>query len=320
MVEKKIFISYEIPDAGIKLLQDAGYSVKVYKGNKLLSKEQLITNTKDVDALITLLTDNVDKQVIDSMKRCKIIANYAVGYNNIDYRYAKSKGIIVTNTPDVLTDSTADLTLMLVLACARRIREGEELIRRKKFKGWKPKLLLGYELKDKIFGIVGMGRIGFAVAKRAHAFGCKIIYYSNHKNPSAENLLNAKRVSLENLMKSSDIISLHVPLTQKTKKLIDADKLKLMKNNCIFINTARGEIVEEKYLIKLLKMNRIFGAGFDVYENEPKVNPELLKLKNAVLLPHIGSATLEARNAMSILAAKNIIAILSGKKPLTPVN
>ncbi|BDQ02511.1 D-glycerate dehydrogenase [Ignavibacterium sp.] len=320
MDKKKVFITYLIPEIGIELIRKKGFDVKVYSKEKLISRQELIKNVKDADAVISLLTDKIDKDVIDQMKRCKIIANYAVGFNNIDIEYARRKNIIVTNTPDVLTDSTADLAMTLVLACARRLNEGEKMVRQRKFKGWRPKLLLGYELKGKTFGIIGMGRIGFAVAKRAYAFGCRIIYYSNKKNPDAENLLNAKKVSLTSLMKNSDIISLHVPLTNKTKNLINSEMLDLMKRNAIFINTARGEVVDEKYLIEILRERKIFSAGFDVYENEPDINPELLKLDNVVLLPHIGSATHEARNAMSELAAKNVIAVLSGKNPLTPVN
>jgi glyoxylate reductase len=320
MDKKKIFITYGIPEIGIQLLLKKRYEVEVYSKEKLISKHELIKKVRQVDAVISLLTDKIDRDVIDAMQRCKIIANYAVGFNNIDIDYAKRKGIIVTNTPDVLTDSTADLTMALVLACLRRFNEGEKMMRTNKFKGWRPKLLLGYELKNKIFGIVGMGRIGFAVAKRAFAFGCKIVYYSNNRNDEAEKLFNAKRISLRTLMKNSDIISLHIPLTSKTKNLLNAELLSLMKPSSVLINTARGEVIDEKYLISLLKQKKIFAAGFDVYENEPNINTELLKLHNAVLLPHIGSATHEARNAMSELAAKNVIVVLSGKKPLTPVN
>jgi glyoxylate reductase len=319
MDKKKVFITYKIPESGIQLLLKNNYDVKIYSRKSLITKKELIKNVSKVDAVISLLTDKIDREVIDSMNRCKIIANYAVGFNNIDIGYAKEKGIIVTNTPDVLTNSTADLTMALVLACLRRVTEGEKIMRRKQFEGWRPKLLLGYELKEKIFGIVGMGRIGYAVAKRAFAFGCKIIYFSRSKNPEAENLFGAKRVTLETLMKKSDIISLHIPLTNETRNLINSELLSLMKKNSVLINTARGEVIDEKYLITLLKKQKIFAAGFDVYENEPNINPELLKLDNVVLLPHIGSATHEARNAMSLLAAKNVISVLSGKKPLTPV-
>lgn len=320
MDKKKIFITHKIPEKGVQLLLKKGFEVEVYSKEKLISKHELIKKVKDADAIISLLTDKIDREVIDTMQRCKVIANYAVGFNNIDIDYANEKGIIVTNTPDVLTDSTADLTLALVLASLRRFNEGEKMMRTNKFKGWRPELLLGYELKDKVFGIIGMGRIGFEVAKRAFAFGCKIVYYSNNRNIEAEKLFNARKVSLRALMKNSDIISLHIPLTSKTKKLLNAELLSLMKPSSVLINTARGEIIDEKFLISILKQKKIFAAAFDVYENEPNINIDLLKLKNVVLLPHLGSATHEARNAMSELAAKNVIAVLSGKKPLTPVN
>ena len=315
----KVFVTRDIPSVGIDLLKKMRFDVSVYKKDQPISKNDLIKSVKNCDGLISLLTDKIDKEVIDSMKNCKAIANYAVGFNNIDVDYAKSKGIVVTNTPDVLTDSTADLTMALVLACARKISESEKLVRDKKFVGWKPKLLLGMELRNKYFGILGSGRIGTEVAKRAHSFGCKIIYYSNSKNDFLESELNAKKMSLNSILKKSDIISLHIPLNKKSKNLLSKEKLALLKPSSIFINTARGEIVDEFYLIKMLRQNRILAAGFDVYQNEPILNKEFYKLKNVVLLPHIGSATIEARNNMSLLAAKNIITVLSGKRAITPV-
>ena len=315
----KVFITREIPDAGIILLKKCGFEVDVYRKDKPITHKELRIGIKDCDALIPLLTEKIDKELIDKMKYCKVIANYAVGFNNIDIDYAKSKGIVVTNTPDVLTDSTADLTMALVLACARRIPEAEKLMRDKKFKGWKPKLLLGMELRNKFFGILGAGRIGTEVAKRAYAFGCKIIYFSDLRNPSIEKKLGAKRESLNMLLKKSDIISVHLPLNKKTYNLLNETNLNLLKKTAIFINTARGEITDEKFLLSMLKQNKIAFAGFDVYENEPKLREDFYKLNNVILLPHIGSATVEARNNMSLLAAKNVIAVLSGKKALTPV-
>lgn len=315
----KIFITRQIPEIGIELLKKKGLDVSVYNKDHQIPRNELIDATKKCDGLISMLSDKIDKEVIDSMKSCKVIANYAVGFNNIDIEYAKSKGLTVTNTPDVLTDSTADLTMALVLASARRISEAEKLVRDKKFVGWKPKLLLGVELKDKYFGILGAGRIGTAVAKRANSFGCKILYYSNSKNEYLEKELNAKKLSLESILKKSDIISLHLPLKPKTKNLLDKKALSLLKSSAILINTARGEIIDEEYLIKLLKKNKISSAGFDVFKNEPNLNAEFYKLKNVALLPHIGSATIEARNNMSTLAAKNVIAVLSGKGAFTPV-
>ena len=315
----KIFITRDIPSVGIELLKKKGYEVSVYKKDKPISKNELIKSVKNCDGLISLLTDKIDKDVIDSMKNCKVMANYAVGFNNIDVDYAKSKGIVVTNTPDVLTDSTADLTMALVLSCARRIPESEKLVRSRKFVGWKPKLLLGMELRNKYFGILGAGRIGIEVAKRAHAFGCKIIYYSNSANSYLENKLSAEKLSLSSILKRSDILSLHLPLNTKTYRLLNEKNLILLKKSAVLINTARGEIVDEKILISMLKHKKIFAAGLDVYENEPFLKPEFYNLKNVVLLPHIGSATVEARNNMSLLAVKNVIAVLSGKRAITPV-
>lgn len=315
----KVFITREIPETGISLLQKKGFDVSVYKKDEPIKRNQLLKSVRNCDGIISLLTDKIDKEVIDSMKRCKVIANYAVGFNNIDVDYAKSKGIIVTNTPDVLTDSTADLAIALVLTCARRILESEKFVREKKFAGWKPKLLLGVELRNKYFGILGAGRIGTETAKRAHSFGCKILYYSNSKNEYLEKQLSARKLSLRQILLKSDIISLHLPLNAKTKNLLNQKMLNLLKPEAILVNTARGEVLDEEYLIKMLKRKAIFAAGFDVYQNEPKLNKELFNLKNAVLLPHIGSATNEARNKMSLLSAKNISAVLLGKSPLTPV-
>lgn len=315
----KIFVTREIPEAGIRLLKNKGFEVAVYKKDQPIPKNELKKAIKNCDGLISMLSDKIDKEAVDSMKNCKVIANYAVGFNNIDFDYAASKGIVVTNTPDVLTDSTADLTMALVLSCARKISESEKLVRDKKFVGWKPKLFLGMELRNKYFGILGTGRIGAEVAKRAHAFGCKIIYYSNSKNTFLESELKAKKMSLNSILNKSDIISLHLPLNKNSYNLLNEEKLKLLKSSAILINTARGEILDEPYLIKMLKQNKIASAGFDVYQNEPNLNKEFYKLKNVVLLPHIGSATVEARNNMSLLAAKNVIAVLSGKRAITPV-
>ncbi len=315
----KIFISGNIPDAGIKFLKDKKYEVEVYKGSNPIGKTELKKRIRNADAVISLLSDKFDKEIIDAAAKCKIIANYAVGFNNIDVRYANEKGIIVTNTPDVLTDSTADLAIALMLACARRIVEAEKFLRDRKFNGWKPRLMLGVELKEKIFGILGAGRIGTATAVRAKAFGMKIIYFSNHKNQYLDESLGAKKVSLTQLLKKSDIVSLHLPLNKKSFHLLDKEKLLLMKKSAILINTARGEVVNEKELIKILKAGKIRCAGLDVYENESGINPEFYKLKNAVLLPHIGSATEESRNEMALLAAKNVDKVLNGKKPITPV-
>jgi glyoxylate reductase len=279
----------------------------------------LIKEVKECTALISLLTEKINKELIDFMPRCKIIANYAVGYNNIDVEYAREKNIIVTNTPDVLTDSTADLTMALVLSCARRLNEGLKMIHENKYEGWKPKLLLGTELKDKTFGIIGAGRIGTAVAKRASAFGVKLLYSDKSANKEMENKTFAKKVAVETLLKKSDFVSIHLPLSKDTFHFINKKRLALLKKESILINTSRGAIIDEKALIGVLKEGRIRAVGLDVFENEPKVNKELLKFSNVLVLPHIGSATTEARSAMAELAVKNVINVLKGKKALTPV-
>lgn len=316
--KKKVFITRDIPESGINLLLKENFSVEVYKKNKSIPKKDLIKKGKDADAIISLLTDKIDEEVISQLDKCKIIANYAVGYNNIDITYAKKKNIFVTNTPGVLTDSTAEITFALILACSRRIVEGDILVRKNQFKGWAPKFHLGIELKGKKLGIIGFGRIGQAVAERAVPFGMKILYYSRTEKETAKKI-NAKKVSLDKLLKESDIISIHIPLTEKTNNLLDKEKLNLLKKDSIIINTARGEIIDENYLIQLLKSGKIHSAGLDVYRNEPKLNKEFLKLKNVVLLPHIGSATYETRSKMAILTAENVINVLNGKKPLTSV-
>jgi len=319
LIKMKVFITYKIPNIAEKILREKGFTVSVNRSGKILTKEELIRKGKNADALITLLSDKIDREVIDNLNKCRIIANYAVGYNNIDVEYAKSKGIVVANTPGILTDATADLTMALILACARRLPEGERFVREGKFEGWKPELLLGLDLKGKTLGIVGMGRIGFAVGQRAKAFGMKVVYFNRTRKANAENELNAKKVSLEKLMKMSDVVSLHLPLTAETRGIIDKNKLNLLKPTAILINTARGEVLDEKHLIKMLKRKKIFAAGFDVYTNEPNLNPALLELENAVLLPHVGSGTVETRNAMAELVARNVVSYFQRGKAVTPV-
>jgi len=315
----KVFITRKLPGEPEKLLKSKGLQVEVYNSDEPIPRELFLKKTKNVDAVLALLSEKINREAIDNFSKCKIVANCAVGYNNVDVNYAKEKNLIITNTPNVLTDATADIAAGLIIACARRFHEGEKLIRDRKFYGWKPNMLLGLNLKNKTLGIIGAGRIGFATAKRLKAFGMKIIYYDRNKRMNFDIELSAKKVTLEKLMKTSDVISIHLPLTEQTFHLLDKEKLKLMKSTAVLVNTARGEIVEEKYLIHQLQRKKIFAAGFDVYENEPNINPKLLELENVFLLPHIGSATKETRAAMSILAANNIINVLEGKKPLTPI-
>jgi glyoxylate reductase len=315
----KVYITRRIPKKATDYLKENNISFSCYRKDQPIPRNELLRNVKNADAVLSLLTDKIDSEVIDAMKNCKIVANYAVGYDNIDVKYAKSKNIIVTNTPGVLTDSTADLTLALALACARRLPEAEKFLRAGRYTHWKPDLMLGVELKDKVFGILGAGRIGTAVAFRAKSFGCKIIYFSKFKNSKIEKGTGAKKVSLKFLLSNADFVSIHLPSDKSTHHLLDKRKLSLLKRNAILINTARGEIIEEKELAKILKNKKIFAAGFDVYENELHIDAALLKLKNVVLLPHIGSATEKARTDMAMIAVKNIVSVLYKKKPITAV-
>ncbi len=315
----RILITREIPEIAVNLLIKHGFEVDVNAKDRGLTSDELLKLGADSDGIIAMLSDKFTAEVIDKLPKCKVIANYAVGYNNIDIAYAKKKKITITNTPDVLTNSTAEIAVSLVLACSRNIILGEEMVRKGKFKGWAPKMLLGYELTGKTVGIIGAGRIGFETAKRLKAFGTNIIYYSRSKKRNFEEVLEAKKVNLDTLMKKSDIVSLHIPLTEQTQNLLSKEKLELLKPSAIVVNTARGEVIDEPYLIEMLKNKRIFGAGFDVYQNEPDVNKELLKLENTVLLPHLGSGTFEARSAMAELTANNVINVLTGKNPITPV-
>lgn len=316
----KVFITSIVPNIAIKLLEKNGIEVIQHRSYLPISKKSLINKAKNCDAIFTLLSNKIDKEIIDSLPKLIIISNYAVGYNNIDIEYATEKKIWVTNTPNVLTNATADLAFALLLACARRIVEADEFTRKGKFKIWQSDLMLGKEVSGKTIGIIGCGRIGQAVGRRAKGFGLKILYYDKTPKNEFEKETGAKFVNLKTLLKKSDFISIHTPLNKNTYHLLDEKEFSLMKDGAILINTARGEVINEKVLVKYLKSGKLFSAGLDVYEFEPKISKELLKMKNVILLPHIGSATEETRNKMAELAAQNIIRVLKGKKPLTPVN
>ncbi|MGC8903136.1 MAG: 2-hydroxyacid dehydrogenase [Fervidobacterium sp.] len=312
----KIFVTYDIPEKGINLLIERGYEVDVYKGEEFLSQEEMIARSKNADGIITQLRDTIDRNFIYALERTKIIANYAVGYNNIDIQAAKERGIYVTNTPGVLTDATADTAFALILAVARKIVQADKFVREGKFVGWKPKLFLGYDLFGKTLGIVGMGRIGQAVAKRAIGFGMKIVYHNRKRlSEDVEKQFNASYLPLDELMSVSDVISIHTPLTNDTYHLINKERIALMKPSAIIVNTARGPVIDELALYEVLKEGKIAGAGLDVYENEPMLTHGLEKLENVVLLPHIGSATYETREKMSEMVAVNIIEALEGRIP-----
>ncbi len=315
----KILITREIPDVAEKLLKKKGFEVVVGPSDKGLSRQELLSLGADADGIISMLSDKFDEKVLRKLKKCKVISNYAVGYNNIDLSVAKKLGLRITNTPDILTDATADIAMGLAVAAARSFVRGDTMVREGKFVGWAPKLLMGPEFRGRTFGIIGAGRIGQETARRAAAFGSKIIYFSRSKKPDFEKELNAKKVSLNKLISSADFISLHLPLTETTYHILNEENMKNLKKGVVIINTARGEVIDENVLIKLLKNGTVFAAGLDVYEKEPKVKKAFLKLENVVLLPHIGTSTFEARNRMAELTAKNVINVLSGKEPITPV-
>lgn len=311
----KVFITYAIPEIGIKILKEK-YDVEIHEGEQFLSKDEMIEKARKADALITQLRDPVDEEFINSLENAKIIANYAVGYNNINVETATKRGIYVTHTPGVLTEATADIAFALLLSVARKIVQSDKFVREGKFVGWKPKLFLGFDLFGKTLGIVGMGRIGQAVARRALGFGMKIVYYNRNRLPEEiERQYGASYVSLDELIEISDFISIHTPLTKETHHLINKERIARMKPNAIFINTARGPVVDEQALYEALASGKIAGAGFDVYENEPILTPGLEKLENVVLLPHIGSATYETRDKMSQMVAINVVEALEGNVP-----
>ena len=312
----KIFITREIPEKGINLLKEKNWDVSVGPEGKI-SRKELLEGVKKADAILSVLTEKIDVEVMEAAgKQLKIVANYAVGYDNIDLAEAKKRNILVTNTPGVLTEAVAEHTVALLFAVAERIVEADRYTRAGKYKAWGPKLFLGADIKSKILGIIGLGRIGTEVARRMQdGFDLKIIYYDVQRNKELEQKYGIEYRELDDLLKEADFISLHTVLTDETRHLISAEKLKLMKPTAYLINTSRGPIVDEKALIEVLKNKKIAGAALDVYENEPELTPGLTKLENVVLTPHIASATKGTRDKMSEMVANNIVAVLEGQTP-----
>jgi glyoxylate reductase len=276
--------------------------------------DELRQRIAGTDALVCVSTDRIDPPAIDAASHLKVIANVAVGYDNIDVAHARARGVVITNTPDVLTESVADFTWALILAITRRLAEGERLVRRGEWKGWALDLLLGTELRGKQLGLVGVGRIGRAVATRAAAFGMKVAYTSRREIDGV-----GEGMSLDRLLLTSDVVSLHVPLTAETRHLIDKRALTRMKRSAYLINTARGPVIDEEALAWAMQQHLLAGAALDVYEHEPAVHADLLKLENVLLVPHLASGTTETRTAMADLAAENVLAVLAGRPPITPV-
>jgi glyoxylate reductase len=309
-----IFVTRRLPASVIAKLETAG-SVEVYSGDSTIPADELRARVAGTHALVTMLTEQVDAALLDAGRDLKVVANVAVGYNNIDVPAARQRGVIVTNTPDVLTESVADFTWALILAITRRLGEGERVVRRGAWKGWAFDYMLGTDLRGKQLGLIGLGRIGTAVAQRAAVFGMRVAY--SHRRDA--DLPGALRMSTDQLLNTSDVVSLHVPLTPETRHLIDKKALTRMKRSAYLINTARGPVVDEEALAWALQQRLIAGAALDVYEREPIIHPDLLPLENVLLAPHLGSGTIETRTAMADLAADNVVAVLGGRPPITPI-
>jgi len=323
-MKPKLFITRELFPDVIKKLEEY-YDVEVWDRYQPPPYEVLLQKAKEVDAFATLLTDKMDCNLLQQAKKLRIIAQYAVGYDNIDVECATKLGIYVTNTPGVLTEATAELTWALLLAVARRITEADHFVRWGEWwrlkTGWHPKMMLGVELQGKTLGIIGLGRIGARVAEFGKAFGMRIIYYNRSRKKDLEEKLGIEYRELDDLLKEADIISIHVPLTKDTYHLINEERLKKMKKGAIIINTARGAVIDTNALVKALREGWIRAAGLDVHEQEPlDPNHPITAFKNVVLLPHVGSATYETRHRMAELVAENLVAFYKGEIPPTLVN
>ena len=319
-MKKKVLVTRRLPDEALRLLYDT-CEVELNPYDRVMTKDELIEGIRDKEGILCLLTDTITAEVMDAAVHLKVISNYAVGFDNVDVKAATGRGIVVTNTPGVLTETSADLTWALLMATARRIVEADAFMRNGKYTGWGPMMLLGGDVYGKTLGLVGMGRIGCAVARRAAGFNMRVLYYDvNRLSEDEEKALNLEYSGFDELLKEADFVSLHVPLLPSTRHLVGARELSLMKPTSYLINTSRGPVVDEKALVEALRSGKIAGAGLDVYENEPEMAPGLPELENVVLLPHIASASVETRTKMGIMAAQNLIAGLRGELPPNCVN
>ncbi|MCA0446523.1 MAG: D-glycerate dehydrogenase [Bacteroidetes bacterium] len=313
-MKKRVLITQHIPEEGIRLLENQ-FDLVYHDVRTPLPSSELLESCPDAAGVLCLLSDRISQDFISRLPSLKVISNYAVGINNIDLQAAKNRGVIVCNTPDVLTQATADLALGLLLAVARKLLPADRYCRNREFKGWASDLFAGFGFQGKQCGIIGMGKIGTAFAGRVKALGMTVVYHNRKIAESPEKSFSFS--SLDDLIKNSDVISLHTPLTPETRHILSRERLLQMKKGSILINTGRGELIDEQALAEVLKSGHLYGAGLDVFENEPIIHPDLLTLDNVVLAPHIGSATLETRNEMAILAATAIIEVMQG---LTPGN
>jgi glyoxylate reductase len=317
-VAEKVLVTREIPAAGIRPLEEFDVTVL---SEAPPERADLLEAASGAEGVLSTVTEKIDGTFMDAAgKGLKVIANMAVGYDNVDVEAAKARGVVVTNTPGVLDETTADVAFMLLLAAARRLGESERVLRAGRWEWWGPKLFMGPDVWGKKLGIVGLGRIGQAVARRARGFDMEILYYNRSRREEAEEELGASYLELDELLETADFITLHTPLTDETRHLIDAPELERMKPEAVLVNTSRGPVVDEAALADALAEGRIFAAGLDVYEEEPKVHPKLLELENVVLAPHIGSGSIETRVKMAVLAAENLAAVLRGEQPKTLVS
>lgn len=320
MKKPNVYVTRQIPQPAIDELKTV-CDVEINLLDEVLSKSELLKKVHGRDAVLCLLTDAINDSVFEAAgSQCRIFANYAVGFNNVDVAAATKHGVIITNTPGVLTDATADLAWALMFSVARRIPAADKFTRDGKFHGWGPMMFLGRDVTKKTLGVIGAGRIGSNFMKKAKGFEMNLLYYDVQKNAEFEAETGAKYVSKDILLKESDFISVHVPLLPETRHMISKREFCLMKSTTILINTSRGPVVDEKALVEALKTGCIWGAGLDVYENEPLIEPGLIELENAVIVPHIASATIETRTNMGLIAVRNIIAVMSGKSPMNCVN
>jgi len=318
----KIFVTRKIPGEHLEKLREEGHEVVVSEFNRPLTGEELVESVKGVDAILSLLTDRIDGDLMDAAgPQLKVISNYAVGFDNIDVKGATDRGIVVVNTPsEEVNEAVAEHTWALILALARRIVESDEAVRRGGYKGWEPDIFIGVNIIGKTLGIVGLGRIGSMVARRAKGYNMTVLYNKHDPDPEAEKELGVTFASLAELLAKSDFVSLHVPLTDETRHMINKETLANMKKGSFLINTARGPIVDERGLVEALKSGHLAGVALDVFDNEPNIDPELLAMPNTITTPHIASATLEARNKMGEMAVEAILDTLEGEKPTTIVN
>lgn len=318
----KIFVARKIPGDYLEKLEKAGYEVEVSDHNRILTESELVEKVKSVDAILSMVTDRIDGDLMDvAGPQLKIISNYAVGFDNIDVGAATDRGIVVTNTPsEEVNESVAEHTWSLILALANRIVEADEFVREGKYKGWEPDLFLGTNLIGKTLGIIGLGRIGTMVARRAQGWKMQVIYYKRTRDLACEKSMGVLYCPLDDVLQKSDFLTLHVPLTEETRHMVNKEFLAKMRKGAYLVNTARGAVVNEKDLVESLKSGHLAGAALDVFEDEKNISPEFLKMSNTITTPHIASATYEARVKMGEMATSAILDVLSDKKPESLVN